>query len=152
MELNHVILRFPKHDIKARARLLLDLAPATCEAVWNSLPLSGLSLHDIWSGRQIFLPLSPRVSVEPENASLYVVPGDLYYYERPAHLDLGRPYGYLDLSEIGIVYGRDSQPWSARGPKVVNIFATIEDNLQPFAAICDRMIWNGGQELEILPE
>ncbi|MBI4277414.1 MAG: DUF3830 family protein [Armatimonadetes bacterium] len=149
--MRHVVVRFPKQGVQARARLLDDLAPTTCEAIWRHLPLRGTSLHDIWSGRQVFLPLQPPLRVEPENCSLYVVPGDLYYYERGPHLDRGRPYGYLELSEIGLVYGRDSQPWSPRGPKVVNIFATIGDNLEQFAAACEQMIWDGAQDLEILP-
>ena len=149
--MNFLRLRFPENGVEARARLFQDLAPATCAAVWKHLPLQGRSLHDIWSGRQIFLPLRASLAVEPENASLYVVPGDLYYYERPARLDRGRPYGYLELSEIGIVYGRDSQPWSPRGPKVVNIFASMEENLEAFARACEQMVWDGSQDLEILP-
>ncbi len=131
------------------ATLLEDQAPKTCEAIWQLLPLKVSVIHDIWSGRQIFAPLDSSPGIPPENLSMYAVPGDLYYYERPAHLDRGRPYGRLEMAEVGIVYGRDSQPWGPRGPKVVNAFATITDGLSTFAEMCERMITEGSKPLEI---
>lgn len=142
-------LYFPDGGVEAIATLLEDQAPKTCEILWGTLPLRIKAIHDIWSGRQIFAPLGSPLEIPPENLSLYVVPGDLYYYERPAHLDRGRPYGWLELAEVGVVYGRDSQPWSPRGPKVVNIFATIAQGLPSFAERCAQMITEGGRWLEI---
>ncbi len=142
-------LRFPTGEVDAIAMLLEDQAPTTCEMLWGSLPMKIRAIHDIWSGRQIFVPLGSLLRIPPEALSMYVVPGDLYYYERPAHLDRGRPYGLLELAEVGIVYGRDSQPWSPRGPKVVNIFATIVQGLPAFAEVCAQMTTKGSRLLEI---
>jgi hypothetical protein len=142
-------LTFPDGGSEIMATLLEDQAPKTCEAIWQLLPLTICAIHDIWSGRQIFIPLEPTPHIAIENVSMYVVPGDLYYYERPPHLDRGKPYNRLELGEIGIVYGRDSQPWGPRGPKVVNLFASIGRELPAFAESCERLLLEGSKPLMI---
>lgn len=146
-----VLIRFPNDHIEFFAELLEKEAPVTCKAIREALPICVTALHDIWSGRQIFAPLDSPARIPPENLSMFVVPGDIYYYERPAHLDRGRPYGRLELGEIGVVYGRDSQPWGPRGPKVVNLFATAKDNLTALAEIGERLLREGAKPVEILP-
>jgi len=149
--IDHIVLHFPARGVRVRAKLLLDQAPATCERIARLLPVRGRSFHDIWSGRMISLPLASRIEIEPENVTFHVVPGDLGYYERGPHLDRGRPYGYLEMSEITVAYGRDAQPSGPRGPKMVNLFASIEEGLGSFADACEHMIQDGSQEMEILP-
>lgn len=124
-------------------RLLHEEAPTTCDAIAQQLPVAGNALHDIWSGRVIFLPLDSSLTIPIENPTMYVVPGDVFFFQRPEHLDRGRPYGYLSLAEIGIVYGRDSQPCGPRGPKVVNLFGHIDESIEGLAELCDEMIWTG---------
>lgn len=130
-------------------RLLTSEAPETCRQIVNHALLRGEAIHDIWSGRIIFMPLPPRVHIPIENPTMYVVPGDIFFYERPERLEHGRPYGFLSLAEIGIVYGRDSQPRGPRGPKVVNLFGRVDDSLDVLANICDRMIREGSAHVNL---
>ncbi len=137
--------------VSVSVHLFTDHAPTTCQAVKDSLPLTGEAFHDIWSGRVIFVPLVPALQIPVENPTMYVVPGDVFFYERPEHLDRGCPYGYLALSEIGVVYGRDSLPSGPRGPKVINLFGHIDAGLDALARLGEQMIHTGKKHAEFRP-
>jgi hypothetical protein len=144
-------ISYPDDKVSAVAELSEDDAPKTSEAVWNLLPIKAEAVHDIWSGHVVFFFLEPTRIIEYENVSriLDVNPGDLFYYYRAPHFFRGAPYGKAEASEIGIVYDRDSQPWGPRGAKGVNIFGQIIENLDGFARVCERMIWEGSKTIVI---
>jgi len=61
------VIAFPGEDIEARAPLLTDLAPRTCEAVWAALPVRGQARHGIYSGSEVYLILPELMRLPPEN-------------------------------------------------------------------------------------
>ena len=142
-------ISFPEANVAARADLLDEDAPKTCEAIWSILPIKATALHDIWSGHQIFVFLNSTRVIEYENVPrlLDVNPGDLFYYYRKPHYFRGAPYGKVEASEIGIVYDRDSQPRGPHGVKAVNIFGTITEGLSDLSKICENMIEEGKKSI-----
>jgi hypothetical protein len=134
----------------AIADLLDDDAPNTCDALWDLLPLQTKVVHDIWSGHQILAHLDNAIVLDPENVLTYIpVPGDVFYYYRPAHYFRGAPYGRSESAELGIVYDRDTRPQGPRGPEAVNLFANISTGLGEFARACEDMIRRGQRDLVI---
>lgn len=134
----------------AVADLLEEDAPATCDALWNLLPLRVTAVHDIWSGHQVLAHLDQQIIVQPENVLTYIpMPGDIFYYYRPAHYFRGAPYGRVESAELGIVYDRDTRPQGPRGPEAVNLFATVSLGLDDLARGCEEMVYRGQQELLI---
>ena len=140
----------PGDDISAIADLLDEDCPDTCEAIWRLLPLRVKAIHDIWSGHLVLAHLDNKFVLTPENVLTYLpVPGDIFYYYRPAHYFRGSPYGRSESAEIGIVYDRDTRPQGPRGPEAVNLFANISAGLEGFAEACEDMIYRGQKDLLI---
>jgi len=149
--LKEIIFNFPREDIEAVAKLNEEDAPVTCEVIRRALPIKGDAIHDIWSGQIAFTFLEPTkvIPFEAVPRSGAVLPGELFYWYAPKNYLHGRPYGRNGGSEIGIVYGRDCQPMCTRGPKRVNVFATITEGLDAVAEVCNRMIYEGKKRLVI---
>lgn len=134
--------------VSAVADLLEEDAPATCDAIWNLLPLRVTAVHDIWSGHEVLAHLDEQIMVQPENVLTYIpMPGDIFYYYRPPHYFRGAPYGRTESAELGIVYDRDTRPQGPRGPEAVNLFATVSAGLDDLARGCEEMIYRGQQSL-----
>jgi hypothetical protein len=134
----------------AVADLLEEDAPATCDALWDLLPLHLSAVHDIWSGHEILAHLDPSVVIPPENVLTYIpMPGDVFYYYRPPHYVRGAPFGRSESAELGLVYDRDTRPQGPRGPQAVNLFAHVASGLEDFARACEQMITDGQKALVI---
>ena len=143
-------ISLPGSDAAAVADLLDDDCPDTCSALWDLLPLRLKATHDIWSGHLIRSHLEGDTYLEPENVLTYIpVPGDVFYYYRPARYYRGSPYGRLESAEIGIVYDHDTRPQGPRGPEAVNLFAEISSGLAELRTACEAMIYEGQKELII---
>ena len=137
-------ISFPDANVSAIADLLEEDCGTTCQTIWDLLPLRVTALHDIWSGHLVLAHLEESVQIIPENVLTYLpVPGDLFYYYRPAHYVRGAPYGRGESAELGIVYAQDTRPQGPRGPEGVNLFATISSGLDEFAGACEAMIRSG---------
>ena len=134
----------------AVADLIEDDAPNTCDALWQMLPLRLTAVHDIWSGHEILAHLDSSIVLDPENVLTFIpMPGDIFYYYRPAHYFRGAPYGRTESAELGFVYDRDTRPQGPRGPEAVNLFAYVTSGLERFARACEEMIASGQKELVI---
>jgi hypothetical protein len=134
----------------AVADLIEDDAPNTSDAIWSMLPLRLNAIHDIWSGHQVLAHLDPGTFLAPENVLTFVpMPGDIFYYYRPAHYFRGAPYDRVESAELGFVYDRDTRPQGPRGPEAVNLFAHISGDLTAFARACADMIRTGQKEIVI---
>ena len=134
----------------AIADLIEDDAPVTSNSIWDMLPVRLNVIHDIWSGHIVLAHLESSFELPPENVLTFIpMPGDIYYYFRPAHYFRGAPYGRVESAELGFVYDRDSRPQGPRGPEAVNFFAHITSGLDEFAAACEDMITIGQKELVI---
>jgi len=143
-------ISFSDDRASAVADLLEDDCPNTCDAIWDLLPIRVKAIHDIWSGHQVLAHLDKELVLEPENVLTYLpMPGDIFYYYRPAHYFRGAPYGRSESAELGIVYDRDTRPQGPRGPEAVNLFANISSGREQFAKACEDMIYRGQRELLI---
>jgi hypothetical protein len=114
------------------------------------LPLRLNAIHDIWSGHAILAHLDSSMVLAPENVLTFIpMPGDIFYYYRPAHYFRGAPYGRVESAELGFVYDRDTRPQGPRGPEAVNLFAHVTSGLESFARACEAMITTGQKEIVI---
>jgi Protein of unknown function (DUF3830) len=85
-----------KRAVSCRVRLLDDLAPRTCAAVWDALPQAGDVYHAKYARNEIYALLPAFAAQEPplENPTITPIPGDLCYFSFTDTL-LGTPgYGY----------------------------------------------------------
>lgn len=140
-----LLLRFSEEGVTARARMLWERAPATCAAVWDALPVRGRAHHAIYSGSEIALVLPSLVTVDTENATSSVHPGDVAF----TWFEKGAAYGVdADFSEICWFYDVDAVPSMFEGPVPVNVFARIDDG-DAFFAACRRMRMDGAKLVEI---
>src|SRR3954453_12109531 len=141
---------FADGSVSAVADLIEDDAPGTSAAIWDMLPIRLNAVHDIWSGHEILAHLENSVVLPPENVLTFIpMPGDIFYYYRPAHYFRGAPYGRSESAELGFIYDRDTRPQGPRGPEAVNLFARIISGIEDFARGCESMIARGQQGLVI---
>jgi len=167
-------MEFELDGAKAKAIMLEDAVPKTCEAIWNKLPLSGMSIHAKWAAREFMLHLSGknRIILKPEGPSaeediagtLHQVPfgmGRISYFFREAGVLRGVQRDYSpefqrELCEFAIYYGHGApsiqDPGRQPDPtKSVNIwFATFEEPIpKDFVAKADAMQYEGMKPLAI---
>lgn len=139
-----------KRDVRYVAKLLDDVAPKTCEAVWQELPQEGNAFHAKYASQEIYALVPPFAETEPglEHATLTPIAGDLLYFYLPPGTvyipevcDVVDQTGVVDLASF---YNRDNFLFSPNvGPIRGNRFATITENLEVIAQAGDN-IWREG--------
>ena len=147
--------------VRCRARLLDEEAPRTAAAIWNALPLSGQVYHGKYARNEIYNLVPAFAQVEPgrENTTVTPIPGDLCYFAFTAD-DLATPsHGYgadegprelQTVIDLAVFYGRNNLLLNGDvGWVPGNVFATVVDGLDEFAAACQD-IWMGGARGETL--
>lgn len=77
-----ITVSLDKRGASGTARLLDDLAPRTCAAVWDALPRSGDAYHAKYARNEIYALLPTFAQTEPgiENPAITPIPGDLCYF------------------------------------------------------------------------
>ncbi len=127
------MIRIDLGEATFRARLRDDLAPATCDALWNALPLRGRAVHAQWSGEmfRMYEPVDLDIPA-PEVRGAFQHPGEVVYCPT-AH-------------EIAICYGV-ARFRGALGPVYCTPVAEIEDDLDALRARAARLPWDGAQTL-----
>lgn len=144
-----------QHGVSCRARLLDDVAPRTCEAVWQALPLAAQVYHGKYARNEIYA-LFPEFADRdpgPENTTITPIPGDVCWFSFSGD-DLGNPaYGYEtedehrsmgSIIDLAVFYGRNNLLINGdQGWVPGNVFATITDGLDEMAAACQEL-WMGG--------
>lgn len=144
--IRHIQFTFIDEEVSVDAELLENEAPHTCDTVWENLPLEGFVQHGIYSGSEIYLLLPELLSIEPENATSAVAPGDVGYYA----IHGGEEYGWpTDLSELCIFYDRDAEPRMPGGPVRVNVFARMAGNADRFFGMCRKMRIEGRKRFQV---
>jgi hypothetical protein len=125
----YIELEFTELKIRARARLLEDEMPRTCNELVKHLPLEGLATHARYSGSEVAMLLSTDIKIGREKATCAVQTGDVAYVwlNRDDHYGLDD-----DVSEICWFYDKNSCPAMAEGPVMVNVFARIEEDAEEF--------------------
>ncbi len=125
----YIELEFVEQKINARARLLDEEMPRTCEELLKHLPQEADATHARYSGSEVAMLLSTDIKIGREKATCAVQTGDVAY----VWLNQDDHYGLDDdVSEICWFYDRDSRPSMAEGPVLVNIFARIEGDATEF--------------------
>jgi len=105
-------MEFEIEGAKALAVMHDDLTPKACDAIWEKLPLEGMSIMAKWACREIMLHLTGDMYIELEQEGpklLYTAPGDIRYFFRGPSL-LGSQKDYTPefqrkLCEFAIYYG-----------------------------------------------
>ncbi|MDE2848515.1 MAG: DUF3830 family protein, partial [Gemmatimonadota bacterium] len=74
-----------KRGVSCIARLLDDLAPRTCEAMWNALPQEGDAFHAKYASNEVYTLVPSFAPSEPgmENPTVTPITGDLLYFFFP---------------------------------------------------------------------
>lgn len=157
----HIKVQLERRDISCLALLLDDEAPRTAQAVWDALPLSGQVYHGKYARNEIYNLVPAFAAAEPgrENPTVTPIPGDLCYFTFEAN-DLATPsHGYgqgegpqeLNLIiDLAVFYGRNNLLLNGdQGWVPGNVFGTIIEGLEEFAAACSD-IWMGGARGETL--
>jgi hypothetical protein len=125
----YIELEFVEMKIKARARLLEEEMPRTCNELLKHLPLESIATHARYSGSEVAMLLSTNIKIGREKATSAVQTGDVAY----VWLNQDDHYGLDDdVSEICWFYDKDSTPTMAEGPVRVNVFARIEGDAEAF--------------------
>lgn len=120
------------------ARFEAALAPQTCAAFRNLLPLTRKMIHCRWSGEGVWLPLDPwQLPWRMENPMSHPAPGQILLYAGgPSEPELLIPYGQCAFnSKFGALSG--------------NHFLTIVSNLDSLIELGRKLLWEGAQECTI---
>src|SRR5699024_4212539 len=143
-----------QRDLSCRVQLLDDQAPATAQAVWDVLPVTGDAVHAKFARNEVYA-LVPRITSAPrrENPTITPIPGDVCLFDFEPW-EIGNPaYGYESDSEahaeggatdLAIFYGRNNLLLNGDvGWVPGNVFASIEDGLAAMADACNDLWRNG---------
>jgi hypothetical protein len=156
----YVEIALDKRGASCRARLLDDLAPRTCAAVWDALPRSGSAYHAKYARNEIYA-LMPALGTDPgtENPTITPIPGDVCFFAFEPWEIGSVAYGYDEGSaahsgeqvvDLALFYGRNNLLINGdRGYVPGNVFATIEEGLPAMAEAAQDM-WLRGVEGESL--
>lgn len=141
-------LVFGLEGVSARARLLEDLAPETCRAIWALLPLSGPCGHVMLAGTSCALDIDPSVVLPEENAAGLIHKGDVMFIHYNARERHGFPAAE---SKIYWAYDRYCMPRTPgkMTPEFPNVFAEFDGDTQPFFKACEATFLNGRKTLTI---
>ena len=144
----YIDIEFTNERVTARALLLDDQAPTTCNTIWGVLPLRGRVTHARYSGTMVAHHFDNTVVVEAENATTYIQTGDVIY----THYDEGFRHGHPDaLSEVYWAYDRYARPTipGVGLPATANVFGRFVGDPTPFYEVCSRMLIEGAKQIEI---
>jgi hypothetical protein len=160
-------LLFEMGGARAIAEMHDDVVPETCDAVWDLLPVEGMSIHANWASREIMLHLSGekilRLPAEGPRRRT-TAPGDIIYFWRSPQMSRGKQLAYSsqfqrELSEFAIFYGdptsgglgADDPARSGKdsGLQVTTLFATFIDLPAEFVEQCEKARHDGLQHLVV---
>lgn len=133
-----------------------DDVPATCDAIWEKLPISGKTIHANWSGRELMLHLTGdnalRLAAEGPTQET-TAGGDLVYFWRAPQMSRGKQLAYSsefarELDEIAIFYGEPAEGgMNSRDPgrdawgefQIATVFGNLENPSKEFLAACESV-------------
>lgn len=120
------------------AELLEDKAPKTCKLFKSMLPLKNKFIHVRWSGEGIWIPYGDfRTGLDYENHISHPVAGEMLLY----------PGGISEM-EIILSYGRCCFACQY-GQLAGNHFLTIKEGIENLYEFGRKVLWEGGQEIDI---
>lgn len=115
-----------------------DMAPDTVASFKkNLLGLKSRIIHVRWSGQAGWIPFGDLdLGIGPENGTCYPHPGEVVIYP-----------GGVSETELLIAYGYCNFA-SKAGQLAGNHFATIVEGNENLAALGEKFLWEGAQEIE----
>lgn len=122
--------------VKAVASLLDELAPRTCFALWNALPITDRAVQVKWSGDAWRTEGDHPLVDVVENEGHVLGAGDVIYYPR--------------MKKIGVAYG--TAQWRHPDPGLslhVSVVGKIETRLEEFREASARVWLHGVQSMAI---
>ena len=140
--------RFLVFRTEARARLIDDLAPATCALVWSQLPAPGPCGQLLLAGTSCALELDPTRTAPAENQTGLVHPGDVMFTHYPHRWRHGFPAAE---SKIAWAYDRYVQPMTPGRitPEYPSVFAEFDGDAKAFFEACRATFYGGRTPLAI---
>ena len=140
--------------------------PNTCDAVWNILPVEGMSIHANWVAREIMLHLEGEkvLRLLPEGPRTQgTAPGDIGYFYRAPGLLRGKQSAYSaqfqrELSEFEIYYGapagaglgaHDPARYGAHSGLITTKFATLIDVPSAFRRNAEDILHKGLKKIVV---
>lgn len=143
-------VRLEKRGVACKAELLEDLAPKTCNALWEALPQGGDAFHAKYASNEVYTLVPPFASAEPglENPTMTPIAGDLVYFHFAPGMvalpDVRDPVYRNGIVDLAIFYGRDNFLFSpTMGPTPGSRFGEITENLTEMMAACTN-VWREG--------
>jgi len=150
MSSKKIRIRLEKRGVSCVADLLDELAPRTCEALWQALPQGSDAVHAKYASNEVYTLVPPFAAEEPglENPTMTPIAGDLLYFFFPPGLvslpeakETAYDNGIVDLA---VFYGRDNFLFSpTMGPTPGTRFGTITENLEEMIQACVS-VWRDG--------
>lgn len=129
-------LRITVADVQFIARLEENSAPQTCAEFRKLLPYRQKLIHARWSGEACWIPLGDfKLNVGFENHTSHPAPGEILFY----------PGGYSE-TEILFPYGAACFA-SKMGQLAGNHFLTIIEGKENLRPICEKVLWQGAQDI-----
>lgn len=133
----------------ARARLDDNLAPVTCQTLWERmLPFEGQGLPARHSGTEAGFHFDPAITVPVENATTHLIKGDVVFIHYPHRMRHGNPD---PISEVVWCYGRYNMAIAPgkQEPVLGNVFATMMPSAEAFYAMSDLSFREGPRPLKV---
>jgi hypothetical protein len=148
-------IRLERRGASCIARLLDDLAPRTCAAVWEALPQGGDAFHGKYARNEIYTLVESFADPEPglENSTITPIAGDVCAWWFSAEELRSASHGYsaerqprpgARVVDLAFFYERNNlllNPDIGWVPGTV--FATIESGLEEMAA-ASQDLWLHG--------
>jgi hypothetical protein len=122
-----------EEGIVARAELLEDEAPKTCNLIWELLPITAHFTHAIYSGSELAMILPSYYEIDNENATTTLLPWEIFFASLKAkdYFDVDQ-----DFSEIAFFYDRNTGPRMLDGLVKVNVFARFVSEQDKLLDMC----------------
>ncbi len=160
---------FPKRKVRITARLLEDLAPRTCDAVWSVLgesedpgsvrswPEKGLVRNARHAGPELFL-LIPKAKKKPpiENQTFRPIPGDVMFVIAESHNPSIGGSTTSGFWEVAVFYDRNADLEVKHAPGVEgkgwlgSRFAKVPNEQLDKLLELGNSVWAGGTERIVL--
>jgi hypothetical protein len=142
------VFTIPERDVSVVADLLDELAPRTCQIVWDRLPVESRLVHGMYSGPELFIMLPVFPGAGPENQVSRPLPGDVGYFHQGPGLYATSP---KEVAELVYVYDRGVAIQGAEGhDSFVNLFARLRlESADEFLAVSKRVRWEGPFTLRV---
>jgi hypothetical protein len=131
------VIKIAVGGFELAARLEEKLSPRTVAFFRTMLPYDSKLIQARWSGQSAWIPMGDFDvgDLGPEDPTSYPAPGELLLYT-----------GGVSEVEILFPYG-DTCFASKAGQLAGNHFATVVEGVEHLAAIGEKVLWEGAQDI-----